>query len=264
MQFTTTSNTIDKISADVVVIFSYEGKNNYTLSTTISTLPKKLQKEIHTQLELDQFLGKKGEIEFVFTHNQILASRVAIVGVGDKKNVTHITLSESVAMLTKRLNKSVNSLGVPLLDAEIVSEHQAQSMLEGVQMGAYEFRNYKKHDPAAKDLEMFIISVPQNKDIKNVSRGLANGHAYFLATKMARDLVNEQSSVATPSLLAKVAEEIAVQNPQITCKVFDRKQLEEMGAFAFLGIAQGADTPPKFIVLEYTPKVLKIKKKVNL
>jgi leucyl aminopeptidase len=264
MQFTTTSNTIDKISADVVVIFSYEGKNNYTLSTTISTLPKKLQKEIHTQLELDQFLGKKGEIEFVFTHNQILASRVAIVGVGDKKNVTHLTLSESVAMLTKRLNKSVNSLGVPLLDAEIVSEHQAQSMLEGVQMGAYEFRNYKKHDPAAKDLEMLIISVPQNKDVKNVSRGLANGHAYFLATKMARDLVNEQSSVATPSLLAKVAEEIAVQNPQITCKVFDRQQLEEMGAFAFLGIAQGADTPPKFIVLEYTPKVQKIKKKVAL
>jgi leucyl aminopeptidase len=266
MQFTVTENTIDTISADVIIVFSYEGKDNYELDTAIKQLPKKLQESIISQLELDQYTGKKGEIVFVFTHHMILAPRVAIVGLGNKRDLTHITIMEATAGLTKRINKSVNSIALSLVDFIANIEIQSQSVLEGIEMGSYVFRNYKKHDPAEKDLEMIIVSAPDKKNHTKISRGLSNGHAYFLACKMARDLVNEQSSVATPALLAKVAEEIALQNPQISCKIFDKKQLEEMGAFAFLGIAQGANIPPKFIVLEYTPagKPAHKKKKVAL
>jgi leucyl aminopeptidase len=266
MQFTITENTIDKISADVLVLFSYEGKKNYELDSTLQQLPKKLQKLIISQLELDQYTGKKGEIEFVFTHQLILAPRIAVVGLGDKKKLTPITIMEASATLTKRINKSVNSIATTLIDTLSDNETQSQAFLEGVEMGSYVFRNYKKHDPAEKELEMVIVSAPDKKTHTKISRGLANGHAYFLAAKMARDLVNEQSSVATPTLLAKVAEEIALQNPQISCNVFDKKQLEEMGAFAFLGIAQGANIPPKFIVLEYLPagKKAPYRKKVAL
>lgn len=264
MQFEVISNTLDKVSADVVVIFSYEGKKNYEITDGISQLPKKLQLQIHTQLELEQFMGKKGETAFIFTHNTILSPRIAVLGLGKKKEVTQNTLREVVARLTKKVNKSVNSIATSYIDQSIDPEVQAQVMLEGVELGTYRFANYKEKDPSDKDLEMVLFSVPDKKLHTKVSRGLATGHAYSLATKMARDLVNEQAAIATPTLLAKVAEEIANQNPQISCTVYDKKQLEEMGAYAFLGIARGADTPPKFIVLEYTPKEQKLKKKVAL
>lgn len=264
MQFAVTKNALNNVSADVVTFFAYAGKKNYQLSPEIKQLPTKLQQRIIDQLELDQFTGKKGEIEFIFSQNEILASRIAVIGLGEKKKVTNNTLREAMALLTKRINKSVNSIATSCIESSINSEVQAQCMLEGLELGTYRFANYKERDPAEKELEMIIISVTDEKEHKKISRGLANGHAYFLATKMARDLVNEQAAIATPTLLSKVAEEIALQNSQITCKIFDKKQLEEMGAFAFLGIARGADTPPKFIVLEYTPKTQKIKKKVAL
>lgn len=140
--------------------------------------------------------------------------------------------------------------------AKIDTETQAQMMVEGVELGIYEFAHYKKKDKAEKEIELITFSDPSAKNHTKIKRGYTLGHAYYLSTRMARDLVNEQSSIATPTLLAKVAQEIAAQNKQITCKVYDKKELEEMGAHAFLGIARGADTPPKFIVLEYTPQTV--------
>lgn len=255
MQFAVTTNTLGSVSSDVATIFAFEGKDGYELTSTLEYFPEKLQEQIREQLSLDQFTGKEGEVAFIFTQQLILAPRVGVVGLGKKEEITQHTLRKSIALITKKANKSVNSVSVGLItELSIDLEVQAQALMEGIEMGVYKFANYKKKDPSTKEVEMMIVSVPQKEQHTKVKRGLATGHAYFLATKMARDLVNEQAAVATPSLLAKVAEEIANQNKQISCTVFDRKQLEEMGAFAFLGIAQGADTPPKFIVLEYLPK----------
>ncbi len=264
MQFETTTNTLGSISADFVVIYAFEGKDSYILSEEVKTLPEQLQDQINEQLKLDQFKGKEGDIEFVFTHMSILAPRVGVVGLGKKSDVTPHTLRKTIARVAKRANKSVNSLATSIVnEIKIDPELQAQVLVEGVEMGMYSFESYKKKDPSHKDLELMTVSINNSSVKTKVSRGLATGHAYFLATKMARDLVNEQAAVANPTLLARVAEEIANQNPQISCKVYEKKQLEEMGAFAFLGIARGSDTPPKFIVLEYQPTA-KSKKTVAL
>ncbi len=255
MQFEVTTNTLGSISSDVAVVFAFEDKKGSVLFQSIDHLPKELREKVEDQLGLEQFTGKEGEVEFVFTNHAILAPRVGIVGIGKKENITQHTLRKAMAGIAKRANKSVNSLSVALIDEiKLDPELQAQAVLEGVEMGMYKFSQYKKNDPLDKELELVIFSVPEKTQHTKISRGLATGHAYFLATKMARDLVNEQAAVANPSLLAKVAEEIANQNSQISCTVYDVKELEEMGAHAFLGIARGADTPPKFIVLEYMPK----------
>jgi leucyl aminopeptidase len=264
MQFEVTPRGLDKVSADVVILFAFEGKKEYEITKSLEMLPKKLQESVKNQLFLQQFSGKKGETVFIFTNGEILSPRIAVVGVGKKKVIDQNTLRDVLGALTKKLNKSVNSLALALLENGIDAETQAQVILEGLELGNYRFANYKENDPKEKELEMVILSVSDKKLHAKVSRGLSTGHAFFLATKMARDLVNEQASVATPTLLAKVAEEIANQNSQIRCTVYDQKQLEEMGAHAFLGIARGAATPPKFIVLEYLPKEIKQKKKVAL
>lgn len=263
MQFAVSKNTIDQVSADVAVIFAFEEKKGYRLAKEINQLPKELQEIVANQLTLDQFEGKEGEVDFIFTQNKVLAPRIGIVGLGTKKEITQNTIRKGMAILSKRINRSVNSIAVSLPSEVSVSEEiQAQMIVEGIEMGSYTFGNYKKKNPKDKDLEMVILSSPNEKEHAKLDRGISLGHAYYLATKLARDLVNEQAAVATPTLLATVAKEIANQNTQITCTVYDAKELEEMGAHAFLGIARGADTPPKFIVLEYTPKNVSNKKKV--
>lgn len=108
-----------------------------------------------------------------------------------------------------------------------------------------------------------MLSVGNKKDKAAVEAGIELGEAFSQATMLARDLVNEQAAVATPTMLADLALDIAKKNEHVTCKIFDRDEVEKMGMNAFLGIARGAETPPKFIFLHYVPKKAG-KKKVAL
>jgi leucyl aminopeptidase len=264
MKFEIAKNPISKVSADVAILFVTQNKKGFEISKNIADLPPLLQRQIEDQLILEEFEGKKGEISFVFTGTAILAPRIAVIGLGSKKEISQSDIREAAARLTKKLPKSINSIVTSFADVSIDFETQAQMIIEGIELGSYSFGQYKKKEKQEKTLELVTFCGGEKASKIKIERGANLGHAYFLATKMARDLVNEQSAVATPTLLAQVATEIANQNEQISVTIFDKKELEEMGAHAFLGIARGADTPPKFIVLEYTPKTIRSKKTVAI
>ena len=57
----------------------------------------------------------------------------------------------------------------------------------------------------------------------------------------------------TPTIMAEEAGEIAGKYG-LKIEVLERKQMKEMGMGALLGVAQGSQEPPKFIVLKYLGK----------
>jgi leucyl aminopeptidase len=190
---------------------------------------------------------------------------VGEVGLGKKEELTGHELRQVIAQFAHALNKKVNSVSVAFLDdVKISHEEQAQMMAEGFLMGSYRFSEYLKKEKTDRDLEAIIFTGATTKEKKQIEEKFKFVTTIFDAVKMARDLVNEPGMKVTPEALAKIAQDIAKSNPQISLKVFDRAQCEKMGMGAFLAVAQGSELPPKFVHLSYKPKKVGNKRKLAI
>jgi leucyl aminopeptidase len=131
-------------------------------------------------------------------------------------------------------------------------------------LGSYKFIKYQEKKKGEKELELITLVANEQSEMKELKKTVKKAELYAKATMLARDLVNEPPTVATPTLLASLAKDIAKGNPTVTCKVLDKEAAMKLGMEAFLGIARAADTPPKFIILEYKPEKPNKKKKLAL
>lgn len=255
MTFETTTNSLDKISSDVVVVFAFEGKNELLGSDAFIKFDKKLKGALVEAAKAEKFIGKKNTNMMIRFPSSMLSSKVVVVGLGKKSEVKEQDLRKVFAKISKSFAKKIDSLALSLLSSsEFKSspKQQAYIIAEGLLLGSYSFAQYKKKDKSDRDFNTIIFSSEKaiEKDIKS---GIKKAETYYNATKVARDLVNEQAAVATPTYLANLALAFPKKDKRITCRVYDKKEVEKMGMEAFLGVARASDTPPKFIVLHYKP-----------
>lgn len=121
---------------------------------------------------------------------------------------------------------------------------------EGVLLSAYTFKKYLTPDPEVIEKELNEVSVTWQKDRLAFSEGLEQGKVIASATNLAKDLVNEPAINMTTDHLHRCAEEIT-KDKRITLKVLEKKDLEEIGCGAILGVSKGSYHPPKLLILEY-------------
>ncbi len=258
MNFEVISRQLKEISTDGILLVAFEGKEKPVLTRAFSGLDPQTLELINEAIDRDQFLGKEGQLLTVFTPKRALAKRILLMGLGKKDEFSHNTLRKTLAVLVKHVRTKMISITIPLLhetDHKIDYALQAQMVGEGLLLGSYTFIKYKKNEEAQKELDtVTFVEINKNSALK-IKEGIKRARLYTDATKIARDLVNEPAAVVTPTYLAKLAQDIAKKNPEISCKVYDRASLEKMGMGALLGVAQAAETPPKFIHLQYSPKI---------
>lgn len=266
MKFEFIKKPLDSISSDVVIVFAFEGKDSYQPTGSFVDLDKKLEGLLSEVAKQERFEGKEGSVLTIFTNKKLLAPKVQVLGLGKKEKLTGSALKKVGAGIAKKRSKQTSTIAFSLLENKDVSLDISTKVLmlaQGLLLGNYRFANYQKKKKEDKDLEMIILSTKE--DPKRLQKGIEEAEMIYQATKLARDLVNEQATVATPEFLAKVAQDIAGKNSQIKCTVYDRKQAEKLGMGAFLGVARGStEITPRFIHLEYTPKNYSGKKKLAI
>lgn len=257
MKFELSSNLLGKISTDGIVVFAFAQGKTYQLSSSLSQFDSAQRELIQHVLTLEQYRGKVGEIVTVYLPKRSLASRVYVVGLGKKDEVTPHDLRKTAVSLVRKTHNTVASLALcPLKETDVKMDPsiQGHALSEGLQLGTYQFAKYQKKEDKEKELEVVVFSESNRNITVKLKDGINAAHMCVTGTVLARDLVNEPAAVVTPTYLAKLAQDLAKKDPALKYIVYDRAQLEKMGMGAFLGIAQAADTPPKFIVLEYKPK----------
>jgi len=268
MQIEVTENKIENISSDVALVFLFQKNNTFAPSEELERIDKALKGNLLSTLTLEHFKGKEESSVTIFTHGKVLAPRIMVVGLGEKKDFTPALLRKIIAAITKKLHKSTNSISVGEISEEssgLTHEELVHMISEGFLLGNYKFNVYQKKDPEEKELEVVIFANINKTNAKNIKKYIEESHRIFQAVKLTRDLVNEQSAIATPAYLAKVAEDIASSSDLIEVTVYDKKGCEKMGMGAFLGIARAStDVPPRFIHLQYTPKGYKGDKNVAI
>jgi leucyl aminopeptidase len=176
-------------------------------------------------------------------------ARALVVGLGKRDELDAERARIAAALAAKEAAKlSATSLAWALPGA---GEDPAliEGIVTGTILGAYRFDRFKSKDPddpAPSSLDSLTLLAPESAaDAAKTAQACAE------AQNRARDLQRLPSNVATPSLLAERATEIAAGHDAISIEVLGRDEIiaKEMGGL--VAVSQGSAEEPKLITLRY-------------
>ncbi len=173
--------------------------------------------------------------------------RLLLVGLGDSGSISAATLRKAAARAMRKARElGVERVALALPDALPV-EAAAEAVSEGAVLGLYRYQGLKSTPaPEALPRELTLV-VAAERDLTAASTGARTGEAIALGACLTRELVNTPANFCTPADLAEAADSLS----GLRVEVLERAQMEALGMGALLGVTQGSETPPKFIIMEH-------------
>lgn len=243
---------ITKLVADAIIVNLFEGMEKPGGAT--AAVDQALGGAI-TQLIADKEIkGKLNEITLIHSLGKLPTSRVVVAGLGKQSELTVDRIRGLTAEVcrflqskgAKRLATIVHGAGV----GGIQPEKAAQAITEGSLLGLYSFRKHMTKEPESPLIEELLIAEREEEKIPQLESGCVRGKVIAGAANFARDMVNEPANYMTPKDMAKIAEKTAIEYG-FEYTILEREQMQQLGMGTLLGVAQGSQQPPKFIILEY-------------
>lgn len=255
MEIKVVTGDITTIKTNAIILNSFKGTK--TLSGDIATVDKALDGAISQLIKQGVIKGNLNEITLLHSLGKLPASRVAITGLGKKQELTADRVRSAVAETCRYLKKNGVANTVTLLQGagvnKISRESAAQSIAEGALLGLYTFRRYiKKKEDDTGEIKSLLIVVNE-KDKPALEKAVNKGTIIAEAANWARDIVNEPANNMTPTHMANAARKLA-ETYGLSIEVLDKERMTKLGMGGLLGVAQGSQQPPKFIILGYRGK----------
>lgn len=203
-----------------------------------------LKEQVEKLLSAENFKGKEESLVKV---NMLVKGEVRVfyvVGLGKKEKAGEDNYRVASALVAKRANK--DKLKVLYVYAGSLDYRLSKAIAEGLILGSYRFDKYKtKKEEEAKIENVYIHGAEE--DALRVGKILAE------AQNFTRDLVNEPGNVINPITLAEIAQKVA-QEHGLECRVYDEREIQDMGMQALWSVGKGSDTPPRFVHMVYRPQ----------
>ena len=200
------------------------------------------------------FTGKSGETALLYTNGSLPASRLLLIGLGEKSSFTPEKLRRAAATTAKKARslKCAEVAFAPKTPEGSGFKDVARAVSEGAALGLYRFVRYKTgegdSETGEKNPADFDLILPEAED--SAERGVREGTALAGATILARNLANEPSNTATPEYLAETARGIS-EGYGMDLTVLDRSGIEAEGLTGLATVGRSAANEPRFIVLEH-------------
>ena len=228
------------VEGDVVLVLAFEGEVSATVDQAVSGWATDLSAS-------GEFTGKPCELSILHRPVGLKAKRLAIAGAGKRDRFNATEMRKAVATAVRTLKcKALKRISFWIEQPEF-----AQAAVEGAILGDFE-PDQLKTDPkkAEKRLESFTVCGAGGGSA--LSSAAERGRIVGEAQNFARELENEPANHLTPLVLADRAKTMAAEFG-LDCEVMDEAQLRQLGMGALLGVSQGSDNPPAFIILRYVP-----------
>jgi leucyl aminopeptidase len=253
MEIKVSTGDIAGIKNGAIIIGHYEGDKKPEVEA--AAIDKALGGVISTLIKQGDIKGKLNEITLLHSMGKVPAGKVVVVGLGKKKELTINKVRAAAAEVCRYLRgKGVDSIAITVLGTginNIKNDDTAQAITEGALLGLYTFRKYmtkkENNDKEIKELTLF------GKEKKQIENAIDRGRIIAEAAIYARDMVNEPSNYMTPAKMAEAARELAGQYG-LKVEVFEKEKMKELGMGGLLGVSQGSQQPPRFIILSYKGK----------
>jgi len=126
-------------------------------------------------------------------------------------------------------------------------------------------RTGKKVVTPAEGVQSLTIIADSQNSFEKMQEALDTGKKIATGIYTTKDIVNAPHNVLNSESLADTAKRLAEESGGILkCKILGKKECEERGMGAYLGVARGSETEPQFIHITYTPPDGEIRKKVGV
>ena len=230
-------NQLKDLKADLFVLGLYK---NQKINNAID---KFFDGKLSSALKIEKFNGEFLKRVTIYSSNNI--SRVLVIGLGEKSKYDSEQSRITGSILSKVANSSkLNDLFVDSESFQLNNVQLSQSFAEGLELGNYQFLDYKTQDVKKNTLKKVGIFGKYNHE--GISRGMVIGQS----VNYARSLGNHPANILTPTYLANESKKIS-KAKNMKCKVTDVSKFQEMGLGSFYGVARGAKEPAKMIIVEY-------------
>ena len=236
---------------DAVVVNLFDGVKSPGGAT--GAVDTALEGAIKALIEDGEITGKRGELTLIHSLGKITPKRVLVAGLGDAQSLDLDGIRSVSAASARRLRSIGVKRGATITHGAgiggIDPKEAAQALAEGIVMGLYRFDKYKSDSDASNLDELDIVEFDGSK-VEAMQDGVNTGVVIADAVNLCRDMANEPANNMTPSHMAEQALAVA-QSCSVKLEVLERARMETLGMGAMLGVAQGSDEPPKFIIMRY-------------
>ena len=261
VKLTAQRGTLTRVKADIVAYLVFEDVKMF--KQQVQNLTKAVS-GIATQIDASNFRGKEQETLFLYPE-KISTKRLLLVGLGKSQKLTLEQLRRCAATATRAANKQkAKSLALVEPDARIVEtlksdfgdsmwENIGLALGEGAALSLYRFDKYisKDNSNAAKLKQLSLVSEDARRT-KSIGAGLKLARILCESTYLARDLENAPGNEIHPQSLANQATHLGRKH-SFKVTAFDQRKIKRLGMGGLLGVSQGSDKPPRFIIMELNP-----------
>ncbi|MDD5093347.1 MAG: leucyl aminopeptidase [Dehalococcoidia bacterium] len=246
------SGDIVKLKVDAIVVSFFEGAKS--LDEAAGAVDNALDGVISNLIKKGSIKGKLNEVTLIHGLGKIAPEMVVVVGLGKKGEFN----LEKVRGVASAACKSAREAGAERVATVLhgtgakglAPESLAQAITEGSLLGLYTFCQYVTKKPDRKEIEQITIVTPSRRNIAGLKAAVTKGTTLAQAAILARDLVNQPANFMTPTDLAEKAREVA-EKEGLGIEILERDAMQKLGMGGLLGVAQGSQQPPKFVVLTY-------------
>lgn len=240
--------------ADTLLVFVPQGE----FSPFAQRVNEALDGWLSNLVDSGDFSGKVDEIQVLYPRRQIAFQRLILVGIGKREGFNAETVRRVLASSLQRARQlkaqKVVSMTIGTGRNHIELRIAVRAMIEGALLGLYRYTAQKNALEPMNDPEQLTLYVYDEADLAQAQQAAAEGRAYAEGTILARDLVNLPPNFCTPSYLAEKAQQIGARYGQ-KVTILERSQMEALKMGALLAVAQGSETPPRFIIMEHEPSL---------
>ena len=250
MEIKAATGDISKIKAGAIIVNHFEGVKRP--EGDAAAVDKALDGAISDLIKQGDIKGKLNEITLLHGMGRLPASRIVVTGLGKKKELTANKVRGAVAETCRYLRgKGVTSAATIVQGAgtnEIKNDDAVQALTEGALLGTYTFRRHitKKENNFGEIKEFTIVG----REKRQIEKAIERGKILAEAANWARDMVNEPANFMTPSNMAEAARQLA-KKYGLKVEVFEKEKIKELGMGGLIGVSQGSQQPPRFIILRY-------------
>jgi leucyl aminopeptidase len=201
---------------------------------------------------LGDLSGKTGSTLLLRDLPGVAATRVLLVGLGERKELAEASFREAVRAAGGALKElAAKDAALFLVDLKVgerpVSWNLRQAVL-GLRDAFYRFDQLKtQKKPPEPALAHVVLPLTSSNQLQEA---LVEAQATAAGVELARTLGNLPANICTPGYLADEAKKLARQY-KLAIDVLERRDMEKLGMGALLSVARASHQPPKLIVLRY-------------
>ncbi len=249
----TQSKLDSKTDLIIIPILSTKGLDKLSLFDNSS---KKLVNELIKSKALS---AKKGSEYSIYIQANQRLTRCMFFGMEKKKGapgyIEYRELSGSITQAAiQNKSKCVQVIASECQWADLEANQLGQCIAEGMQMGAYEFTEFKTEKSKKANITInWVVSQLKPSSLAAFQKGSKTGQVVGDAVNEARDLANRPANILNPESFEAYAKK-TFKGSNIKVTVISAAKAQKMGMNALLGVGKGSQYPSRLLCLEYQGK----------